>query len=320
MAVKLIRQDPGIQPGLGGVAFANSCDGIAVGEDGIIIRTNDGGVSWSPEPSGFNGTLRDVAYVDANYAIAVGDDCTILRWTSSTNAWSAIPTKVPFLRGKSNVLSGVGFNNANVGYAVGTIIMDGDPSVQGIQQAVLLTTTDGGVSWIHEFPLNDKVGTLVDLAFVPGTNDVVAVGGGTVGVGGFIIRAPVLSIWTEPMRQNSNTEKELLGVDFADADNGWAVGRDGTILHTGNGGKTWEPQTSGFGESSHLLRIAAIDKDHVWAVGTDGKLIATSDRGENWVPQKTDLGLPLTDVVFTDPCHGTVVGASGTVRTVLGRA
>ena len=42
--------------------------------------------------------------------------------------------------------------------------------------------------------------------------------------------------------QNSGTEEWLSSVHFVDTQNGWVVGRYGTILHTYNGGKNWERQ------------------------------------------------------------------------------
>ncbi len=37
----------------------------------------------------------------------------------------------------------------------------------------------------------------------------------------------------------------ILDLDFANADQGWAVGHEGVILHTADGGKTWELQYDG---------------------------------------------------------------------------
>src|ERR1700730_7757526 len=37
-------------------------------------------------------------------------------------------------------------------------------------------------------------------------------------------------------------ESSLLGVEFVDKDNGWAVGMNDPIVHTSNGGTTWTRQ------------------------------------------------------------------------------
>ena len=41
----------------------------------------------------------------------------------------------------------------------------------------------------------------------------------------------------------------LWAVHFADAKHGWTVGREGTILHTNNGGEIWREQQSNIEES-----------------------------------------------------------------------
>ena len=39
--------------------------------------------------------------------------------------------------------------------------------------------------------------------------------------------------------QNSGTDSNLNAVDFVDSQRGWAVGGNGTILHTSDAGQTW---------------------------------------------------------------------------------
>lgn len=47
--------------------------------------------------------------------------------------------------------------------------------------------------------------------------------------------------WQNPLPQGH----DLRAVRFLDGANGWAVGDEGTILHTTDGGSTWEVQSSG---------------------------------------------------------------------------
>ncbi|KKK86135.1 hypothetical protein LCGC14_2766260, partial [marine sediment metagenome] len=42
--------------------------------------------------------------------------------------------------------------------------------------------------------------------------------------------------------QNSGTSNFLINVDFVDANTGWAAGKNGTLLHTIDGGLNWTPQ------------------------------------------------------------------------------
>src|SRR5215467_15861881 len=50
---------------------------VAVGELGTILRTDDGGATWTLQSSGTTQTLRGVSFVDANTGTAVGFGGTI---------------------------------------------------------------------------------------------------------------------------------------------------------------------------------------------------------------------------------------------------
>jgi hypothetical protein len=60
-------------------------------------------------------------------------------------------------------------------------------------------------------------------------------------------------------------------VAFTDANNGWAVGYPGTILHTTNGGASWSPQSSG--TTNYLYGVAFTDANNGWAVGRYGTIL-----------------------------------------------
>lgn len=50
----------------------------AVGSDGTIMRTTNGGTTWFPQVSGTTAEFRAVQFVDANIGIVVGNYGTIL--------------------------------------------------------------------------------------------------------------------------------------------------------------------------------------------------------------------------------------------------
>jgi photosystem II stability/assembly factor-like uncharacterized protein len=64
----------------------------------------------------------------------------------------------------------------------------------------------------------------------------------------------------------------LLDVKFLDALEGWAVGDEGTVLHTTDGGRHWLTEPS---PTPHALeRIFFTDRTHGWAVGFGGTIIS----------------------------------------------
>jgi photosystem II stability/assembly factor-like uncharacterized protein len=70
----------------------------------------------------------------------------------------------------------------------------------------------------------------------------------------------------------------------ADGQRGWAVGLDGTVIATTDGGARWQPQASGTQAWLTSITFTA-DGQRGWAVGEDGTLIATTDGGARWQPQ-----------------------------------
>jgi photosystem II stability/assembly factor-like uncharacterized protein len=61
------------------VSFVDANIGTAVGDSGTILRTSDGGDSWTLQSSGTHAALLGVSFVDANTGTAVGSGGTILR-------------------------------------------------------------------------------------------------------------------------------------------------------------------------------------------------------------------------------------------------
>jgi hypothetical protein len=73
------------------------------------------------------------------------------------------------------------------------------------------------------------------------------------------------------LRQDSSTPFDLHGIRFADAARGWAIGANGTLLVTSDGGATW--QTSDTGGTATLLSLSNPDPLHLLAAGGDGSVV-----------------------------------------------
>ena len=178
-------------------------------------------------------------------------------------------------------LFNVSFINPNNGITVGEF-------------GTILSTTDGGVSWIQE---TSGTGN-----FLRGISFIDVNTGIAVGYEGTILKTTDGGTsWTS---QISGTLNNLYGVCFTDVNFGIAVGRN-IILRTINGGITWEGQPS-----SSLYSISLVDENYGTAVG-DG-IIRTTDGGITWTPQPHNLIAPtFWGVSFTDANNGTIVGFEG---------
>lgn len=110
--------------------------------------------------------------------------------------------------------------------------------------------------------------------------DVAAAGKGFVAVGahGVILTSQDGTDWN---LVHSPVSVMLNRVIFADADHGWAVGHDGLILHTSDGGRHWKIQFRDASGRQTFYDIYAYNSEHAIAVGS-GRASITKDSGKHW--------------------------------------
>src|SRR5438034_1339933 len=87
------------------VSFVDASTGTVVGEHGTIVRTTDGGNSWTIQSSGTTQNLWAVSFVDANNGTAVGESGTIIATTDGGAHW------LPQTSGTAVQLRGVSFSD-----------------------------------------------------------------------------------------------------------------------------------------------------------------------------------------------------------------
>ena len=123
-------------------------------------------------------------------------------------------------------------------------------------------------------------------------------------------------IWQNPLPQGNS----LSAIHFAkDKENGLAVGADGTILRTEDGGFNWKPQFAPV--VTNLYGVFVRDKARAVAVGTRGVILLTENGGKDWREAKTDARDHLHGVAFAGEnfSSGWAVGTYGRVlRTTDG--
>jgi photosystem II stability/assembly factor-like uncharacterized protein len=97
---------------------------------------------------------------------------------------------------------------------------------------------------------------------------------------------------------------DLTSAFFVDPAEGWAVGHDGVILHTGDGGQKWEVQLNG--RTANDLLVAAMERKVAAEPASEEakKLLAEAQRYKEQGPDK-----PFLDVWFADKLNGYAVGA-----------
>jgi photosystem II stability/assembly factor-like uncharacterized protein len=236
---------------LGGVDFIDSQKGWVVGDSATMVRTANGGDSWTVVPNlpvDSTVSFRQVAFADRNTGWAAGTDGYILRTLDSGDSWQITPTPTDF-----DLTEICALNNQQVWVAG--------------NHGVLLYTDNGGDSWQAQ-----NTGTLKDLRAV---SFVDADHGWIAGVNGLVWRTVNGGASWEPLV--SGTESGILDIRFVTLERGWLVGLDGIILRTSDGGDTWVQQLSG--TDIGLYDLYFVDENIGWVVGYTGTVLKTASGG-----------------------------------------
>ena len=267
-------------------AIYHGIDDIFVsGDCGMLMLSEDGGVTWKRIGSGSILGLNDVAFRDAENGWAVGNNGCVLH-TKDGKTWKK-------QRSDTNKdLNSVSFVSYLMGWAVGG-------------KGCIIATADGGKKWKKQRSSVSR--DLFGVSFVDQDN------GWAVGSGGLILHtANGGGLWQS---QTSPVKTNLRAVSFIDDKNGWAVGDDGAVLRTTNGGRTWNAIALTAG---NYMDVHFTDSKYGWICGTtrfllDGNIAyRTVDGGETWIRETIPIDASFK-VDFVDRNHGWQIGMFGHV-------
>jgi photosystem II stability/assembly factor-like uncharacterized protein len=284
---------------LNAVAF-DGATGFAVGDFGTVVRSLDGGATWTGLPSGTLNDLSAVQVVNPNVVI-VGGGCTVRESVDGGATFTSMPINPTESSCPTDVAS-FSFSDPNTGYVE-------------LDDGTILYTSDGGqtIQAKTSAPING--GTATDLDFVSPTTGF-AVSGSSDGTGGGLIERTTDSAnsWT----QVGSTPHGLGAITFVTPTQGFAVGDDDTLLASSDGGATWttEPLTLPAGSGPFDLSQISCSSATTCLISTqDGKeLIRTADGGMTGTIVSPSSQL-LSDVAFSTGSNVVGVGADG--ATVL---
>jgi len=277
-----------------GKVYFSLCDsslkqGWAVGSNGTILQSIDGGQTWITQSGATTNDLLATHFIDKQTGWIVGKDSTMLQTTNGGKKWNQQNTGIP-----GNIdLFAVHFNQEDMIWAAGA-------------GGTLFKSVDG-VNWTA---LNSgTTNNLYDVFFR--FNDI----GWIAGAAGTILKTKDGgATW---LAQNSRTTGDLSAVYFHDTKLGWVVGADGVILRTKNGGTAWSKLNSG--TASHLKSVHFANANIGYAVGANGTILKTTNGGTEWVPQSSGTANDLHAVHFMNTNWGWAVGAAGLIlRTTDG--
>jgi photosystem II stability/assembly factor-like uncharacterized protein len=291
----------------------------AGGYKSIIIHSSDGGKNWKNQNSGISSDICSINFVDNKNGWAVGKDGAILHTTDGGETW--VMQQGP----AKNHLFSVYFVDKNNGWAVGYL-------------ATVLHTHDGGLHWTDQHqqtrkPLDAQLkkdkNILVLKPQDPTFNSVYAVNIDNVWIvgeyGTILYSSDGGTTWLAQECRDLYpvvSEKEwitpvpsLYSVYFKDKNNGWAVGMDGIVIQTRNGGRSWDKLDSPLAQEKPTLYKVKVLGKRGWAVGQFGEYMISCDGGESWQKKTGYLRTRhwLRDMDFADENCGFAVGESGTI-------
>lgn len=138
----------------------------------------------------------------------------------------------------------------------------------------------------------------------------------------FICLQPAKAVWT---KQNSGTLAWLHSVYFVDENRGWIAGSNGTLLATGDSGKSWKPEKKF--TADNIRQVYFSDEAHGWLLcerdiyGAEtlspSYLMETSDAGATWQKINFTEGKErIARIFFSKSGAGFAVGEAGAFWTM----
>ena len=148
----------GVNSNIYGIDFVNETHGIAVGSDGVIIGTDDGGLSWEPRdvPEAVQGlSFYDVAFINPIRAFIAGENGTFLR-SSGTGDSSIGYNWLVWDTGSTSTIKSISYSSINKVWIVGNdnfiaLTKDGGKSFYNQSQPQTVDTDFSGVSFLNGF-------------------------------------------------------------------------------------------------------------------------------------------------------------------------
>jgi len=136
------QQNSGVSFNLNSIFFIDANIGWSVGDEGIIIKTTDGGNNWITQGGVTTDNLYSVYFVNSNIGWIVGENVRIMKSTDGGSNWIPQFATPPF----PVDLHSVQFLDLNNGWAVGNDFID----------SYLIQTTNGGATWQNSFGFMDE--------------------------------------------------------------------------------------------------------------------------------------------------------------------
>ncbi|HQK98152.1 MAG TPA: YCF48-related protein [Bacteroidia bacterium] len=305
--------------------FVSATIGWIAGDYGTIIKTADGGNTWTNQYCLQNKNIIDFSAINTNSLFFIASDNQLYGSSNGGNSWSK---KFKFL--SSNVTS-LSFLTANEGWAT--------------QGSSIEHTTDGGLTWNSQTVLPGETFASVKIASngegfavstsgtilkysntgqtwstvnsIAGTYKAMAIlQSGTTGL--IVINSTLYKssnsgfTWNDPV--TTPTEfgtSNVSGLYILSSSDYYATLANGTIVYSHNGGSTWSANTDFSGYQ--LNGIVATQLNEGIAFGNNGIIVKTTNNGLNWNRIGNLLSTEILNGVTSISSDVYAIGNTGTI-------
>lgn len=252
------------------VDFPSPSTGYATGECGTIMKTIDGGYTWSILASGVTADLNAICMTDTLHGFVAGDSGLIISTFDGGLTWTR-HAGTPLV-----TLNAVCFSSPLVGMTGGF-------------KGTMLRTADGGNTW-HQITLPDVSG-IFDICFPSADTGYAVGGGGTSGGKGFILKSTDAgSSWT---LLSDTIPESLYAADFQTPGKGYIAGNSGFIAKTNDGAQSIEVLDFPGPDYAHIMAIGFYNDTVGLTCDWSLHIRRTTDGGKTW----QDTGIPSTNAI-----------------------
>jgi len=286
------NQNSSISNDLNSVSFIDDNNGWAVGRQGKIVHTTNGGSTWSEQNSGTSKDLNKVHMISSTVGYAVGNNGTFIKYNGS--AWSTV--NINF----SQDMHGVFFLDASTGWISG-------------DWGRIMMTTNGGSSWTNQVTNATYSNLFYDLYMLSPTE------GWAVGTSGKVLKFDG-SNWANISNPAS---ADLYSVYFSSSSNGFMTGKNSAVYQYN--GSSWSQHNTALPDNGfHVYDVHIVNNNLAYAAttpGLGGAGIILKYNGSTWTKdyEFTGLGSELFyGITITPGGNAYAVAAGGMIKAGIG--